>query len=215
MSAAPVDRAWLHRFALSTRGVTLSTISRVNTCVLSTRIGLAVLEAVGVPAIAQPVFVTVYNREGWRLTQERVPVDEWPEDAHSVGVDPQNLFKGGGGWNGHLVLVIRVPGQPRTLIDLTADQFDRPAKGMLVGGPVFMDIAPDAVWSPRDPLFTMAGTGGDLLVSYRPMPPGQSAARVWRDSPDWNVSEDRLAEFVEVILELTNETERADARDEA
>lgn len=200
MTTPTVDRAWLHRFALVTRATTLATASVVNSCVLSTRVGLSVLDAVGVRAIAQPVFVVVYNRKGYQLTQQRVPVSEWPDDAHSLGIDARNVFEGNGGWNGHLVLVVRLPGQPRTLIDLTADQFDRPARNMVVGGPVFMDLPSGSPWTPRDPLYTTAGDEQDLLISYRPMPPQHPAAQTWRGSPDWTVPETRLEEWVSGIL---------------
>lgn len=205
MTTSTVDRAWLHRFARLTRLATLSTVSIANTCILTTRIGLSVLERAGIKAIAQPVFVAVYNREGYRLTQEQVPVSQWPDNAHSIGVDQSNLFKGDGGWNGHLVLVLRIPGQPRTLIDLTADQFDRPAKGINVSGPVFMDIATAAPWTPRDPLFSIDREDKEILLSYRPMPPKHPAANTWRNSPDWKVPEDRLTAYTDSILAKIDE----------
>lgn len=192
-----VDRGWLHRFAEATRLFTQGLVEQRNTCVLTTRIGLAVLESQGVRARPQPVFVTVANRRGFEMHQNRVPVERWPSDAWAVGIDERSSLTGkdSKSWNGHLVLVVRLPGEPRLLIDLTADQFDRPAKGMVVGGPVFMGIASE--WSPQDPLSTVIGGPEDgqwdAIVTYRPMPPGHHAFATWRDSADWNLS----AEVVE------------------
>jgi hypothetical protein len=199
---APVTRDWLHRFAAATREATLSALSDTNTCVFTTRIGVEVLHRYGVLARPQPVFVGVYNREGWDLSNAGVPVSQWPDTAHAVGVSEHQHNAGGSGWDGHLVLMVRLPGKPRTLIDLTADQFDRPGNGLHVGGPVFMDIPTGSEWTPHDPLFTplgQRGTPDPTIIGYRPMPPAHEASRQWRTTTDWMCPEEVVEVFVSRI----------------
>jgi hypothetical protein len=202
-SAPMVDRGWLHAFAMTVRRSTLENLSVVNSCVFTTRVGLQVLEQVGVVARPVPVYVSVHNMEAWRLSQDRIPVEEWPASAHSVGINEAGATRPGPGWNGHLVLVVKQPGQPRLLIDLTADQFDRPIRNLVVGGPVFMDISPDATWTPHDPLFTTIGgrENPNAIVSYRPMPPQSQQAQAWKSSGDWAQDPDIVDAFVQEALD--------------
>lgn len=199
-TGANVDRSWLHRFAVETRTLTLADLTRANTCILTTRIGLGVLERLGVPARATPVYVSVFNMEAWLLAERGVPVSEWPPSAHSVGIDSRSELPD---WNGHLVLMVKQPGEPRLLIDLTGDQFDRPHVGIVVGGPVFMGIPNGATWTPQDPLTTRipdAGAG-ESIVCYWPMPPGHPDAKAWREAPDWAQGQEYVDAAVRAILD--------------
>lgn len=191
---AMYDRGWLHTFALVTRAVTLANAQQ-NSCILSTRIGLAVLDRYGINARAQAVIVGAFNREAWHLVDQQVPTDQWPASAHSVGIygsgvsDPVTRS-----WDGHLVVMVRNPSRTRTLIDLTADQLDRPAKGIDVGGPVFMDLP--AMWTPHDPSCTVVGADeAPTILMYRPL----MKAGDWKQSPDWMKEPKILDEFVDVI----------------
>jgi hypothetical protein len=198
-----VTRDWLHSFASTVRNGSLASVSTVNSCVLTTRLGLRVLERVGVSARAFPVFVSVHNRQAWDLASSGVPIPEWPNSAHSVGVNESVINDGRRGWAGHLVLLVKQPGEPRVLIDLTADQFDRPIRNLVVGGPVFMDIPAGSPWTPQDPLYTVVGerTNPACIVSYRPMPPGLTQARSWVTAPDWVGHEEFVEEFIEGALD--------------
>lgn len=206
--AEPVypSREWLHGFAIATRMYTRTKWETVNTCVLSTRIGIGVLGRFGVTSRPMPVYVSVHNIAAWHLTKDKVPISQWPPHAHSVGIHETSNVIGGGGWNGHLVLILRqdpAGGAPRLLIDLTADQFDRPIRNLLVGGPIFMDIAANAAWTPEDPLFTVTGASkGDpeAVLSYRPMRPGTPAASEWKHANDWIQKQEQVAEAVEEIV---------------
>lgn len=184
------DRAWLHEFALRTREVTLA-FAVENSCILSTRVGLTVLEHFGVKARAQPVTAAAYNEEGWRLASNRVPVSQWPQTAWAVGIEGSGISNSETrAWDGHLVLIVSNPSRTRTLIDLTADQMDRPARGIHIGGPVFMDI--EGMWTPKDPRFTLWGEeegAARTIVMYRP----QVTAGSWKDAPDWAGSDKHKA----------------------
>lgn len=196
-----VSRAWLHRFALEVRATTRSSLDAANTCILTTRVGQMVLDEFGISSRPTPVFVTVHNREAWDLSQHGIPVSQWPETAHSVGVNEDSHLSRQTGWNGHLVLLVRQPGHLRLLVDLTADQFDRPARNLVVGGPVFMDLPDGKLWTPQDPLFTVVGDrfAPDTIISYRPMPPGHSEARRWQETPDWTSGPDEVRAYAEAI----------------
>lgn len=196
----PGSRPWLHAFALLTRQVTFDNFEAINTCILTTRIGIEVLDRFGLKARPQPVHVLVQNMKAYHLGEQRVPVDTWPDDAWSVGVSPGQEPRPRH-WPGHLVIMLRQPGQPRVLIDLTADQFDRPERDLKVEGPVFMNIVGD--WTPADPLATII-RGADetprTIVSYQPMPPGDVAYRTWQDSKDGRADVSEFVDSIEKVL---------------
>lgn len=198
----PGTRPWLYDFALTTRQATSDNFENVNTCILTSRIGLGVLERFGLKARLQPVHVLAQNIAAYHLAHQQVPVEQWPDDAWSVGVGP-GMEARPRHWPGHLVIVLRQPGSPRVLIDLTADQFDRPERNLKVGGPVFMNIAD--TWTPQDSLATiMKDEDGQPLtvVSYTPMPPGDPAYRSWHDAPD---GKGDVTDFVDEIERVLRE----------
>lgn len=200
-----INRFWLHEFAMTCRAVTLQNFETTNNCILSTRLGVKVLEHYGVNARPQPVTVHAFNLEAWELAEKRVPVSEWPEAAWSVGIegtgksDPETRS-----WDGHLVLIVKNPSRTRTLIDLTADQLDRPHKHINVGGPVFLDLT--GTWTPRDPLGTIldqqkGALGNPTIVLYRP----QMTAGDWKDSPDWSSKHDLFDNMVRGVVKILGE----------
>ena len=203
-----VPRAWFHRLALATRAVTLHTFTVSSTCVASTRIATNIIAEANINHRVLPVFVGAFNADGLQLFIDRVPVDQWPTTAHSVGVDEGSLHKFGtrtGRWNGHLVFTVSQPGMSRLLIDVTADQFARPGRGIIIGGPVFMDINPDTLFTPRDPQFTAtAGTpdNTETFLGYRPMPPGHPETNRWKQSPDWVRTDADLDPMTDAVKRL-------------
>ena len=105
-----------------------------------------------------------------------------------------------------------------TLEGLTADQFDRPQRNLVVGGPVFMDIPPEKTWTPQDPLATVTRDENDqprTVITYRPIPPGLPVATQWRQSPDWTQGEEDLRDLARGIARQLqqdeSDPERADA----
>lgn len=196
-----VDRAWLHEFASVVRLVALRNFTGRDTCIATTRLGLAVLDQAGVRARPQAVFASAMNLKAYHLAEQQVPVAQWPDDAWSVVIGPEGK-PGGTGWDGHLVVMVREPGHPRTLIDLSADQFDRPQRDLIVGGPVFMDIS--GTWTPADPL-TVPIRGEDgktptALVTYWPMPPGHPKTHTWKTAPDGLVPQEVFDEAAGKII---------------
>lgn len=204
------SRSWLHAWAWESRAGLLRAGIRPDSCILSTRVGIAVLDRFDLPARPQAVFVLAQNKAAFLLAERGVPVADWPDDAWSVGVDatqfrPENLSPGR--WPGHLVVIVRQPGEPRLLVDLSADQFDRPERRLVIGGPVFMDI--DGPWTPHDPLAAPAGTESEpALIAYRPMPPGRPESGQWKSSSDWlaDVESGRLGSIVDRVVSRLSRT---------
>lgn len=203
MSELMYDRKWLHDFALACRYATLEAGFEASNCIQVSRLGVDVLHRYGVDAKAQPVSVAAYTRKGYELQQRGVPISQWPDDAWSVGVmgtgksDPDTRR-----WDGHLVIVVRNPNRKRTLIDLSADQMNRPQRGIHIEGPVFMDI--EGLWSPKDPLFTLVGQNkptGPTIVRYAPQVTGGG----WKTSPDWLDKYEVHAELVAMVVRTLNE----------
>lgn len=195
-----IDRERLGHLAERTRSWAVANIGDISTCILTSRIGIAVLERAFAPQIAsgalrlgpQPVFVTVMTEKAYRLAGQGIPASQWPDDAWSVGISEHSTLGRPGGWDGHLVIMMRERDQPggtlrRSILDLTADQFSRPQRGITIEGPLLAGIR--ASWTPQDPLFVDLGQDsapGSAWAIYRPMPPGHPAAKSWREAPDWS-----------------------------
>ncbi|KQP62920.1 hypothetical protein [Nocardioides sp. Leaf285] len=228
------SRDWLRLMALCTRAATRLLFEETNTCVATTAIGVRVLEHYGITARPTSVWVSAINGKGFRLREQGVHPSQWPDDAWSIGVRPGmratdvSLDARTGGWDGHLVLILRRPGGGRTLIDLTADQFDRPQRDLHVHGPVFMDIPRESAWTPRDPMSAITHRGASpeqsgsasanpTIVEYWPTPPADPETRRWRTSPAWtSVMESDDPEVRDVVTGIVADIDtsvRAASRD--
>lgn len=168
----------------------------VNSCIESTRLGLLVFERLGIRARPQPVKVAVMNRESWTLMQRGVPIAQWPKKAWNLGVG----FREGGdhpeGWNGHLVAVVRQSGEPRYVVDISADQFHRPGR-LEVPGPVQMAIT--GPWSPVDPMYRILRDNSTIL-DYRPFSPNDPVGTEYKVAPAWTKDPEWFAAAAEHIV---------------
>ena len=77
-------------------------------CIESTKYGIEVLRRVGVKAKPLPCALAAFNQAGWRAFQAHLPFRDWPEEAWSIGVDPDRRTPdpepGRRGWDGHLII---------------------------------------------------------------------------------------------------------------
>ena len=142
------------------------------------------LQRHGVVAQARAVKMVAYNVEGYRMVADNVPLEDWPKTAWAVGIEGTGATEAENkSWDGHLVIVVRNPNRKRTLIDLTADQMDRPQHGINIPGPVFLDLP--SWWTPHDPTYTMLGAKAidrdATILGYWP----QMTAGQWQITPDW------------------------------
>jgi len=101
---------------------------RPRRCIFATRVGLDVLEAFDVAAVARPVVACVANAPyvSWRETDRSAaaPPGAWAVWA-GLPLAPDDPLETGKGWPGHLVVYL--PGLAQ-LLDLDFQQFRRPAK---------------------------------------------------------------------------------------
>lgn len=110
-----------------------------NACILASRTVIEVLKYHGLKSAPLAVNAMAYNDEMWEILGS--PPEEWTPKAWSVGCsnDPRTYgtFRTdrSGGYAGHLVVVTRT-----SYVDLTADQFDRPHKGILTGSPLIVGL---------------------------------------------------------------------------
>lgn len=173
---------WLEEFSHAARRLVDEQSTKVNDCVLATKIGSIMLARVGVPHRPTPVHVAIYNRDGWAYAQRGVPLAEWPDSAHSLGTQ-KGIPAAPGRWNGHLVLVLRGGGQ-RALLDLSPRQFRRPQHGVVI--PDVVGTLLRTPWTPQDPAELVVDDATETRILYRPMTPGDPDSRSWAESSDWN-----------------------------
>lgn len=186
-----VDGNYVIRY-LTTRGRSIILEHfKPSSCIASTRIGLDVMKSLGFDVWPQAVRLEVFNHvvlDAWDaghtgpITQEDYP------EAKVVGVDGSGLW-GNSEWDGHLVLMVRDDHGLEVLVDLSLDQFARPAFGL--------DLKPTAVpvahgwplcWTEGSPRWT-------ALV--RPI-----KSRSYRETKDWNRAEPIEAIVAEMLAEI-------------
>lgn len=146
-----------------------------RSCILSTAVGLEVFRYFDIEARPVGVTVQIVNQALREMVEAGVtdPNEVARRRAKVLEVEGSNrLDYEKGEWDGHLVIVVRDSTGQEVLVDLAADQFDRPAY-RIKGEP---KVAP---WSPEGVSFT-EGIDGSTWV-YRPMPQGGG----FRRSRDW------------------------------
>jgi hypothetical protein len=153
-----------------------------NSCILSTRIAIDVLDHFGIDAEPLVVRATVSNAVFARLCVEHGELPDGPlmdrwEQEHGAWVlglgvpAPPGTVPLPRGWPGHLVAVV----QRRLLLDLSLDQVNRPERGIGLG-PLILPCRPDFL-AGRQPFATLPG---GCLVLYDAFPDDRS----WHNSPD-------------------------------
>lgn len=157
---APTER-WLSTFVDSTREVMRRVLCRVNSCVEAGCIGVGVAREFGY--IAVPVPVAALVQAGNEATILPGPADSWDRRG------------GGGGFRGHLLL--HFAGD--TLVDLTADQFHAPARGIYLPDPIVVPCCPRELLA-GGVAFEVGGT----TVTYREMVGNLE----WQALPAWTGS---------------------------
>jgi hypothetical protein len=134
-------------------------------CILSTRVGLEVLAAFGVPATPVSVTVVAATTAWWA----------WWNAGHVGAPPPYSVYvKQGHGrpgrWPGHLVLQLA----DATLLDVDLRAFQRPAQGLMP--PVAARIPQDAT---DRGLWTLTWSDGSVAYLVHP------EDRSYRRAPDW------------------------------
>lgn len=171
-SSAAADRdPDLEAAARSARAAVLEQF-RADSCIATTRVVIAVLRYLGVPARPAAVRVAAHNAAADQLARAGIAVRDWPAEAYSVGVAASGQHRPGR-WDGHLVALTA-----SRLIDGSLDQLSRPDRGICLPGPgVFQ--APSGWGRPGSPAARFKRADG-TIVSYQAV-----RDRGWRRSPDW------------------------------
>lgn len=148
----------------------------VGRCIEAARICVAAWRRAGVDCKAVACDVWAFNAKGWGLANLNVAAADWPADAWSVGCDCDDrslhTSRSDGStsrFNGHVVIV-----GAGWLADVTAQQFHRPSKGIVLHGAVLAERPDDE----REPVAYRADT---TTVVYRLRPEMAS----WRLTPAW------------------------------
>lgn len=158
---------------------------RPDACILAARVGHEALSYFRVAHDVRPVAVACFNAEAMiELAAGRDVAADWPPEAWSVSASSRSEDRGPlPGWSGHLVLTVG-----DFLVDLTAEQFDRPSKGIVTGGPVLAHrdeledttmLGPEAV--------SIALTRGQYVAW------GEPENLSYRRAPDWRRNYGRFA----------------------
>ena len=140
-----------------------------KSCIATTRVVIETLRYFGVQARPWAVNFRVFTPSAWQATLDGVPVADWPEDAWSAGMTAATDEQ-----VGHVVATAA-----GCLIDASADQIGRPAKGIPPVAPLVFRLPDD--WDPapgRDAVLVEA-EGCHLVY-------GASGSRVYAtQSPNW------------------------------
>lgn len=101
----------------------------INACILAANYTHRVLDAFEIEHKVRPVGATVFNRKGWELFG--TPSGQLPPEAWSVHCSSRSAHVLENGWSGHLVVETK-----EFLIDLSAEQFSRPAHQIQIFSPL-------------------------------------------------------------------------------
>lgn len=153
----------------------------VDSCIASTAVFLDVADWLRLNASPAAVGVFVANPAALKvMAMDPVPpVDQWPDDAWTVGVAPGQKAREGG-WPGHLVAILH--GDRHRLVDVSADQFDRPARALHVPTPVLGRL-PER-WGEGAQCVTHLHQHGTML-RWSPIDDES-----FRDTPNWDTTGD-------------------------
>lgn len=190
----------LSDLGVTVRQVILDAGHSRDSCIETSRLGQMVFEHVGIPSRVMPVRVVAMNGLAYSLRQFGTPMEQWPREAWSIGIGWGSPRGAGKGWDGHLVNIVRDGPRARRMLDLSADQMDRP--GLLkVPGPVGMIIREP--WTPMDPQ-TRVLEDGNTMIEYHPFDHGAVQATKFKDTPAWTGRPDEFEEYKQEVLRRLN-----------
>jgi hypothetical protein len=167
---------------------------RPDSCIATTRVIVDVARHYGITVVPQPVSVCAFNAKGAELLQASVPLEQWPDDAHSVGVTgvgPSNP----GTWNGHLIGLTDTH-----MLDGALDQMSRPAKGLCLA-PLTARLPPEG-WA-EDTGVKLEEAG--ILLLY-----GRLDNQEYRTSRNWSRRDPNVRHVTSRAIEEVRRAYRGD-----
>lgn len=163
-------------------------VYRPDSCIASTRIGMDVLRAHGAKPYPVAVKLDIFNHAARQAMEEGwTEAETLAAGAKIIGVDGTGKLAQGTGWDGHLVLGLVDAAGLEIVVDLSLDQFARPAAGIHVEATAFP--VPEGwplAWTQGDPPYS---------VVYQKI-----RSRAYRSAPDWEANRHVHAGIVKAIL---------------
>lgn len=176
---------------------------RPDCCVAATRIGIAVLKRFGIEGKPLNTYARAFNKlyMDWITSGEQARGQPPSDAARFVEIDtddtdhdPTKRHR----FAGHLIITGKVRGQV-FLCDLTAQQFHRPDKAIIIPGGTFRLKA-----EPILPTLLALPEAGGLLYQEHPRPDLR-----WEDAPDWALrAEWRREAFYQACAEIIEAVEK-------
>lgn len=160
---------------------------RPDSCIVSTAVACDVLAYADIPATRCEVLMIAANHAAIPCIANNVPLADWPDEAWSVGVVPGQGDSREAAWpGGHLVAIATIHPDLRLLIDLSADQANRPLRGMPILEPVV---------APWDGSKTAVSNDTTVVMYRRAGRPSRIA-----HAPDW-VDRTRRQPIVDTLID--------------
>lgn len=143
-------------------------------CILASKVLMVEFLDAGFEAWVEPTYAIAANRHAIPLIHAGVHTSLWPDEAWSVGVDPNGVVGDGQGYPGHLVVMVDVGDDTVLLVDGSSGQFSRPQHRMTIPSTL---TAPTMLWPEAVSVRT-----DDWQIDYWPAPLGQQhrIANDWR-----------------------------------
>lgn len=174
----------------------LRTTFRPDCCIAASRVGVTVLQRFGIDGHGETV-VAMAGNAAFRFWRDGGFKGEPPSGARVVEIDT-TVERTPKTYPGHVVIVGRVQGK-YFMLDLSAPQFDRPAKQIHVSEGIY------ALTDTRPGRLTLDLPGGGFIAYGAHPDPLLS----FRDSPDWRpFLPIRQARYVAICRELIGIVER-------
>ena len=177
----------------SVSGSVLSQCFSPDCCIGATKIGIEVLRRFQITGRPMPTAAVAMNAAYYHhvtSNSSQAP----PADARILVID-DDLGSDERGYAGHLVIVGKIPGAS-FLLDLSASQFNRPKKDIVVSEPLLIELPVntnfDGRWEALVPL-----ESGYVVYGPHPKPNDKS----WKDSPDWTLPTLKHREVFKVICD--------------
>jgi hypothetical protein len=145
-----------------------------TSCILTTRVIIETCRYFGIAARPQAVTVQAFNPQAWDLAQRKVPLADWPPEAHSLGIIRRSPVAAGV-WNGHLVAVTD---SPPFLLDGSLDQASRPKAGIDLR-PLVVQL-PDGGMAPAGQQLRFTRHDGVVIIYEKLDDPSWRTSRNWR-----------------------------------
>ena len=183
---------WVTSYAARVREAALTEYDSRRSCVETVRIGMLVARNYGRSLRPVAVRIAALTRD-WESSNGTT--------GHSVGTDGSGtLDPRTNGWNGHLVGIL----DANVYVDFAAGQFHRPAKGIVIPGPVINHPVTLAELQPPGLRMSDPADGHVWFVEA-------TGDTIWKRFPAWLDHTQRIRRCVSLAIDAIDADTREDA----